>query len=1031
MPTAPPARRVALSATLSASHSDQTVNRTFTLNITYDDSPQFGEPADYGSNNRWTVAYETYEGLTDLTGISLPWTAVTDGTRQWSPGTPTSITPKCRDHDGDTSANWPAAGEKDSSLFSVTSEATAQSGTATVAFQAAPDYETPGDDEDTDPGDNTYQLRVVATHALHALGAEDDELGCNASAVDITITVKDVGPPVTPTDFTGQFNSDDNKQIDVNWSAPTGFDQNGATVAFPHSSFDVSKYQYRYRWGNSQPWTQLETTTTSAIITGLTKTGYIIQLRAVNSEDNSAWAEIIVGTLENQPPTITRPANAITGIVYKFPDGLPAVATYDDEPGSDPEGDQITYSFLVQVPNIDGGTELANALLTATRVDNNFDIRATTFVTPEEFVDVYGEVDEYEMAIGIYASDGYASSGPNRFTLSIYYEGSAHFDDTFDITDGKRFLFKDAFETYEGPAAASDITIDWSSTKARARSWSKGNPSNQISCTDNAGKVTYHTWPTAGQEDSGKFNAPEASTTARTGSITPVFTTAPDYESPADSNADNLYLVRYYDQHFLPSDSDQPTTPGCSGSAVDVRIKIKDVGTPAPVQLTADFNSTDNSKIDLSWTAPTGFVEDGEIVTFPHTSFNPTSYDYRYRASSSDDWTEETVVTTTSATMTGLTQPVYEIQIRATNSEGPSPWPSSSETASRLAVPEKVAKPTKSTATANSVTIEWTAPDDNGSSITSYSVRHKKTADASWGTPTSTTVTSLEAKSLLPETSYDFQVRATNDLGDGQWSNTLMASTSQLDATASITALTTSVSEGSNARFRIDLSRAADVTVNLTYGWTGDYGTVVASTVTFSSSDTKTISIPTVEGDSTSDGILTVTVTAGNSYTVGAPSSANTTIIRNPTPPSKPDAPTVEALTTTSIRVNWQEPSSETTIDEYQIRHRKTGTPGWITATSPASARTKNITGLKVNASYDVQVLATNADGNSPWSELTTESTLDLAVSIAVVQSSVTEGTNDAQFTITLSRQTSAQVKRPVRLGRETSEPKPLKPSGS
>ena len=103
-------KAVALSATLSASHSDQTVNRTFTLNITYDDSPQFGEPADYGSNNRWTVAYETYEGLTDLTGISLPWTAVTDGTRQWSPGTPTSITPKCRDHDGDTSANWPAAG---------------------------------------------------------------------------------------------------------------------------------------------------------------------------------------------------------------------------------------------------------------------------------------------------------------------------------------------------------------------------------------------------------------------------------------------------------------------------------------------------------------------------------------------------------------------------------------------------------------------------------------------------------------------------------------------------------------------------------------------------------------------------------------------------------------------------------------------------------------------------------------------------------------------------------------------------------
>ena len=87
--------------------------------------------------------------------------------------------------------------------------------------------------------------------------------------------------------------------------------------------------------------------------------------------------------------------------------------------------------------------------------------------------------------------------------------------------------------------------------------------------------------------------------------------------------------------------------------------------------------------------------------------------------------------------------------------------------------------------------------------------------------------------------------------------------------------------------------------------WTGGYGTSTGGTISFSSSDTETISIPTLETTSTSNGSLTVTVSAGTDYTVGAPSSDTIIISRAPDKPEKPVAPTVTGLSTTTLQVSW------------------------------------------------------------------------------------------------------------------------------
>ena len=729
---------VVLTATLVASGTNgQSATRQFTLKITYDDSAQFADPAAFQSNNRWMVAeaYETYEGLTDLPQISLPWTAATAGARQWSAGTPTDPTPKCIDYDGQHEADWPAAGAKDSNLFSVTSAASAQSGTATVAFRAAPDYEMPQDDEGSSPSDNTYHLRVTSTHDLHALESEENNLGCNGSAVDITITVKDVGPPVRLPRLNAQFKSDDTTQIDINWSAPTGFAGDGSTIIFPHASFNVSKYQHRYRWGTNQPWTTVDTTTTSATITGLNKTGYIIQVRAVNSEGESEWAEIIVGTPENQAPAMGVPAN--TGdIVYKFPDGKPAVVRYEQEPGSDPDGDPISYLFRIVLPDVSGISPLGDGLLTFTRNGNNFEIKANGEVTPAEFEDLYGTSGHYQAPVAIYSSDGDLESGPQKFAIDLYYERSAYFDDADERTADQRFTFTEPFETYEGPAAGDDLTINWSAPIAGSRSWGAGNPAGGIGCRDNAKTITNHTWPGTGNQDAAQFDAPSASTTGKNGTINPTFTNAPDFENPVDHDTDNTYLVRFYNTHNLHNPSPEYAIPSCSGSAIDLQIKVKDVGTPAPVTPTGSYSETDQSEVNLSWAAPTQFIEDGATVDFPHSAFNPSAYDYRHRPTSSDSWTQVTGATSTSATINGLTTHTLQVQVRATNSEGSSPWPEDFVTITRL-----------------------------------------------------------------PQ--------------------------------ASITALNSSITEGSSAQFQVTLDRSSSLTVNLTYSWLGGHGSTTGGTVTF------------------------------------------------------------------------------------------------------------------------------------------------------------------------------------------------------
>ena len=91
----------------------------------------------------------------------------------------------------------------------------------------------------------------------------------------------------------------------------------------------------------------------------------------------------------------------------------------------------------------------------------------------------------------------------------------------------------------------------------------------------------------------------------------------------------------------------------------------------------------------------------------------------------------------------------------------------------------------------------------------------------------------------------------------------------------------------------------------------------------------------------------------------------------DPTPPSRPDAPTLSFLSSTSLRISWSAPSDNggALIDEYQVRYRRRNII-FITIPfnfDPLPTQT-DISGISSRNRYIAQVRAKN-ESNDEWSE--------------------------------------------------------------
>ena len=145
-----------------------------------------------------------------------------------------------------------------------------------------------------------------------------------------------------------------------------------------------------------------------------------------------------------------------------------------------------------------------------------------------------------------------------------------------------------------------------------------------------------------------------------------------------------------------------------------------------------------------------------------------------------------------------------------------------------------------------------------------------------------------------------------------------------------------------------------------------------------------------------------------------SPSGSGTTnAVQTATAPAAPTAPTVAAGSgsSTSLAVSWSAPADNgSAITSYDLQYRQ-GTSGNFTdGPQNVNGTSATLTGLAANSPYQVQVRATNAEGDSDWSASGSGTTADpTGVTVSPSELTVDEGTT-VTYTVRLGSEPTGTV---------------------
>ena len=290
-----------------------------------------------------------------------------------------------------------------------------------------------------------------------------------------------------------------------------------------------------------------------------------------------------------------------------------------------------------------------------------------------------------------------------------------------------------------------------------------------------------------------------------------------------------------------------------------------------------------------------------------------------------------------------------------------------------------VPAPPTVTATSGSTTslnVRWTAPVNTGRpAITGYDLQYRKGDNGNWSngpqdqSGTSASITGLDANSA-----YQVQVLATNADGDSDWSSPGSGSTANNAPQFSSSSTTRTLAETvGDATVQTAANIGAAVTA------TDDDGNTLEYTLEGTGKDKFTIvsssgQIQTKVGESydrEAKASYAVTVKASDG-TANDTISVTINITNATEKPLTPVAPTVTSTSgsTTSLDVTWTVPSNtgRPSITSYDLQYRKGTSGAWTDGPQNRSGTSASIPGLDGNSAYQVQMRATNVDGDSDWS---------------------------------------------------------------
>ena len=280
--------------------------------------------------------------------------------------------------------------------------------------------------------------------------------------------------------------------------------------------------------------------------------------------------------------------------------------------------------------------------------------------------------------------------------------------------------------------------------------------------------------------------------------------------------------------------------------------------------------------------------------------------------------------------------------------------------------------------TTDSLDVSWAAPANTGKpAISDYDVQYRAGTSGAWtahshtGAATSATITGL-----THSTSYQVQVKAKNEEGESGWSASGTGSTGNnapefSDGTTTTRSVDENTASGVNIGAALTATDADADTLSYTLG-----GTDAASFAIVSTTGQLRTSAA-LDFESKSSYSVTASVADGNGGTDSVAVTVSVSDVAEP--PSAPGAPTVSATanTTDSLDVSWTAPANtgKPAISDYDVQYRAGTSGAWTAHSHTGAATTATITGLTASTSYQVQVKAKNAEGESGWSASGTGST--------------------------------------------------------
>ncbi|MCL2303863.1 MAG: fibronectin type III domain-containing protein [Planctomycetaceae bacterium] len=324
-----------------------------------------------------------------------------------------------------------------------------------------------------------------------------------------------------------------------------------------------------------------------------------------------------------------------------------------------------------------------------------------------------------------------------------------------------------------------------------------------------------------------------------------------------------------------------------------------------------------------------------------------------------------------------------------------------------LETPTNLAATVKS---ATEVDLEWTESDD----ATDYEIRYRVEGVGSWSTA-NVTITDQAAtvSGLRPDTSYEFQVRAKNNVSSSPWSASVVERTEEVTMPTHLITAETDVSEArpgdtivlsvshellekesGNYAFGLGLVVSYDpafVKFNLADSVCSHLDDVVndvdpldhdavAHTVSVGWNDVdaqwpgtdavvKLLSLNFTVLEEAPAGVAVFTITSSKAEVfpvIEAEAVEVNIVLPSETPPETPTNLAVVAQSTTEIGLSWT--ASEDTTG-YEVQYCVEGTDLWRTANVVVTGTTATVSHLTPGTAYEFQVRATNEAGDSDWSD--------------------------------------------------------------